>query len=214
MRDFSDFAEPIANEILALYPERASDLAEKTLGGFIIEKTNSRDCYIIRENENVHFFNIVPKAKELWNAINDWAGKASTYEGELDWWMYKEEQRVHNLARDIIIRRLKGLYSYKVYECENYHEYYKGDSEAAALWAWVKNARDNYSNITITAYSREDELKLMKFVRGHESEFVNACNEHKVPYKIDYLLKGIQKNYEGNAKIQWEHDQVFPFCFG
>lgn len=36
-------------------------------------------------------------------------------EMDLDWWMYKEEQRVHNLARDIIIRRLKGLYSYKVY---------------------------------------------------------------------------------------------------
>lgn len=36
-------------------------------------------------------------------------------EMDLDWWMYKEEQRVHNLARDIIIRRLKGLYSYQVY---------------------------------------------------------------------------------------------------
>ena len=105
-------------------------------------------------------------------------------------------------------------HKYTVCECENDSTIYNGDDPKEALMTWINNARRFYTTITILAKTRAAELELMQTFKKNEIEFISRMHENGVPYKMNYITDGVNSNLEGRSKIQWEGDQVFPFCYG
>lgn len=108
MKDFSSYARQIAEELMLKYPERASKEADECLHGYVVTNGRKNVGYVIRPQENGFYFGIVPAAKKMWEAIKDYAEKVETYEGELNEWSYREEQRVYNMARDMVIEKINN----------------------------------------------------------------------------------------------------------
>jgi len=106
MKDFSSYARQIAEELMLKYPERASKEADECLHGYVL--SNGRGAgFVFRPEKDADYYGIVSAANELWDKIEDYGLKVETYEGELHEWIKDERQRVYNIARDIVIEKIK-----------------------------------------------------------------------------------------------------------
>lgn len=72
----------------------------------ILNKRGSNECVSIGKNKAFTMFN--KSIHNLYSAIWDFAECCETYEGELDGWAFREEQRVQEAIRTGIIAYYKG----------------------------------------------------------------------------------------------------------
>lgn len=107
MKDFTtkEYIKPIIDEIKRKYtPAKASKAALDCLHCIAILKRNgTRECIALRPGEPFFIWQHIETVKELYSTLQSWTEAAETEPGELDAWMYREEDRIQAAIRDALI---------------------------------------------------------------------------------------------------------------
>lgn len=104
MKDFTtaDYINPIIGYFKAFYtPVKDKKILEALNCTVLLKKNRVNEYKAIRAKQPLYTYN--PAVKELYAEIADYAEYASTEPGELDEWMYNEEERVQETIRDRLI---------------------------------------------------------------------------------------------------------------
>lgn len=112
MKDFTKekYIKPITDEIKRKYsPVKASKAALDCLHCIaIIKRNGTREYIALRPGEPFFIWEHIETVKELYKALQSWTEAAETEPGELDSWMYREEDRIQAAIRDALIY---GMYN-------------------------------------------------------------------------------------------------------
>lgn len=106
MKDFttSEYLNPVMAFIDALYTPVFDECAKYVLNADVLLKSNhSRNVIRIAAGEPLNF--PVIHSLDVFRDIEEYAGYAATYDGELDRWLYNEQNRVMDAVRDRIIEK-------------------------------------------------------------------------------------------------------------
>ena len=89
------------------------------------------------------------------------------------------------------------------YDCEN------------AIIQWFRLSEKYPTCVSIQPANEKDGLALLKWADMNFEKLEVWAKEHKCPYRIDWLKLEIQKQTNNNkCSMQWEYDEVSPFCMG
>lgn len=91
---------------------------------------------------------------------------------------------------------------------------HENDPENAII-QWFRCGEKNPTCASIQAQTKEDGMKLLKWADLNFEKLEVWAKEHKCPYKTDWLKEQISSQVKNKTcSMQWEYDEVFPFCVG
>ena len=104
MKSFTtpEYIEPIITHFKAFYTPIKDKAILTALNCDVLLKNNHSGDYKAIRNRDCFYVYCTP-VKDVYNAIQDFANYASTYEGELDQWMYDEQERLQNTIKNRLI---------------------------------------------------------------------------------------------------------------
>ena len=95
---------PIMDEIRRTWKPTGSKAAREYLHcEALLQKRGGRDFMAIRIPERGGFYYTGPAARQLIKELAEWTKAAETEPGELDRWLYQEEQRIMEAIRAALI---------------------------------------------------------------------------------------------------------------
>ena len=80
-----------------------------------------------------------------------------------------------------------------------------------AIIQWCRRQKEKPTCGAIMPKTIEDGTKLLEWARDNFDKIEVWMIEHKVPYKKEWLKEQIETTTNG---MQWDGDQIFPFCMG
>ena len=84
-----------------------------------------------------------------------------------------------------------------------------------AIENWFKLNQKYPTCVAIMAMNEESGMAVYKYAYENQDIIKSLASKYKSPYKIDYILKLINKKYKnGRTGITTFPDQLDPFCFG
>ena len=88
------------------------------------------------------------------------------------------------------------------------------DPRNAAI-AWCRMGEKHRTCASVMADTEEAAYALITWAYENFDELRVYMEEHKCPYKPEWMYKVIESQVEkGHSSLQWEFDQVEPFSFG
>ncbi len=84
-----------------------------------------------------------------------------------------------------------------------------------AIIQWFRYSERYPTYASIQPRTREDGIALLRWARDNFEKLETWAKEHKCPYRIEWLREQIESQAEaGECSMQWEYDELFPFCMG
>ena len=88
-------------------------------------------------------------------------------------------------------------------------------SPEGAILKWCKLSKKYPTCVTIQPETEEDGMELLKWANMHSDKLEAYMVQHKNPYKFDWIKEQITSQVaRGKTSMQWNYDQLFPFCMG
>ncbi len=88
------------------------------------------------------------------------------------------------------------------------------DPEQAIL-RWCEFSEKYPTCVSIQPETKEDGLNLLKWAKLNFEKVETYLNRYRCPYRTDWLKTQIFCQVNNNkTSMQWEYDQLFPFCVG
>lgn len=88
------------------------------------------------------------------------------------------------------------------------------DNAADAIKLWFKMGKKYPSCVSIFAKDNSLAQELLEWVVDNYDKFSNMYNTYNTPYKFDYLYNFCINHKDDTNLLQWDGDQVPPFCAG
>ena len=108
-----------------------------------------------------------------------------------------------------IISAISGPFGEPV--CGDIYEY----DPKNAIIQWFSLTEKYPTCVSIQPETIEDGKSLLKWADKNFEKLDVWAKEHKCPYKTDWLKEQINMQVNNNkCSMQWEYDQIFPFCMG
>lgn len=89
---------------------------------------------------------------------------------------------------------------------------YEFSDPEKAIKRWFELGAKMPLCVGITAKTQEDAKALIEC--ASKMDIKSLSEEYRCPYKLEYLLKGIERGLSKKKLIAWEYDEVEPFTFG
>ena len=84
-----------------------------------------------------------------------------------------------------------------------------------ALLQWFKYSKKEPTCVCIQPKTKEDGFAVLKWANENFSKLEEWADKYKCPYKIRWMEEEIAKAVSaGTCSMQWDYDQLFPFCMG
>ena len=84
-----------------------------------------------------------------------------------------------------------------------------------AIIKWCLYSKKYPTCVSIQPETKEDGMKLLKWANEHFDKVEVYLREHKCPYKVDWMKEEIASQVQKNeGSMQWDFDQLYPFCAG
>ena len=91
---------------------------------------------------------------------------------------------------------------------------YEYDPENAII-QWCRYSEKYPTCASIQPESKDAGTSLLKWAKLNFEKVEVYMREHKCPYRIDWMKEQIESQVRnGKNSMQWEYDQLFPFCMG
>ncbi len=88
-------------------------------------------------------------------------------------------------------------------------------SPELAITKWCKLQYGYPTCVAIQPATKEDGMELLKWADANFDKIKKLMEENKCPYKTSYMKEQIKEQVDKNkCSMQWEYDQIFPFCMG
>ncbi len=88
-------------------------------------------------------------------------------------------------------------------------------SPEKAILRWCRYSSQYPTCVSIQPKTREDGLHLLKWASENIEKVRRYLTENKTPYRIDWMIAEILRQAEsGKTSMQWDGDQLHPFCIG
>ena len=84
-----------------------------------------------------------------------------------------------------------------------------------AVIQWFRLSQEEPTCVCIQPKTEEDGMALLKWAEENFDKLEVWAKEHKCPYRIEWLEEEISSQVrKGTCSMQWEYDQLYPFCMG
>lgn len=91
---------------------------------------------------------------------------------------------------------------------------YEYDPENAII-KWCRYQEKYPTCVSIQPETNEDGIALLKWADLNFEKVEVYMKEHKCPYKTGWIREQVKSQIaKGKSSMQWEYDQLFPFCMG
>lgn len=91
---------------------------------------------------------------------------------------------------------------------------YEHDPQNAVI-QWFRLSEKEPTFVSIQPQTKEDGIALLKWAADNIDKLEVWAKEHRCPYKTEWLKEQIlSQAAEGKCSMQWEYDQLYPFCMG
>ena len=91
---------------------------------------------------------------------------------------------------------------------------HEADPENAII-QWFRYSEKYPTCVTIQPETPADGMALLKWVNLNFEKLEVWAKEHKCPYRTDWLKEQVESQIKkGKCSMQWNYDQLFPFCMG
>ncbi len=88
------------------------------------------------------------------------------------------------------------------------------DPENAVI-KWCRYSEKYPTCASIQPATEEDGMALLKWTERNFERIEVYMEQHKCPYKPDWIKEQVSLQVKkGKTSMQWEYDQLFPFCMG
>lgn len=89
------------------------------------------------------------------------------------------------------------------------------DEPQKALMTWFRYSQKYPTCVAIQPETKEDGLALLEWAHHNPDQLDIWAKEYRCPYKIEWLKEQIAEQFkEKRCSMQWNYDQLFPFCMG
>ncbi len=90
----------------------------------------------------------------------------------------------------------------------------ENDPEQAFI-AWCSYSEKYPTCASIQPHTKEDGIECLKWVSLNFDKAEAYMDKYKCPYKKDWIKEQIESQIRGGrCSMQWEYDELFPFCVG
>ena len=84
-----------------------------------------------------------------------------------------------------------------------------------AILRWCEYSEKYPTCVCIQPKTNEDGIKLLKWAEDNFDKVSTYLEKYNAPYKISWMKDMISAQLKnGKCSMQWEYDQLFPFCMG
>lgn len=90
---------------------------------------------------------------------------------------------------------------------------YKMDPQDAIL-QWMRYSEKYPTCVSIQPHTPEDGRSLLQWASDNFAQLDVWAKEYHCPYDKEWLHNEIQAQLSGKISMQWEYDQLHPFCEG
>lgn len=88
-------------------------------------------------------------------------------------------------------------------------------SPEKAVEQWCKYQKKYPSCVSIQPENKAAGINLINWVYLNLDKFEAMVSKSKVPYRFDWMKEQIASQVAtGKCKMQWDYDQITPFCEG
>ena len=89
------------------------------------------------------------------------------------------------------------------------------DDPEKAILEWCKLNKKYPTCVSLQAKTTEDGKALLKWANIHSEKVEAYMISNRCPYKTDWMLNNINLQVNNDkCSMQWEYDELFPFCQG
>ena len=91
----------------------------------------------------------------------------------------------------------------------------KCDNPEAAILEWCKQNEIYRTCVSINPATEDDGRALLKWAVANSDKLEAYMKQYHNPYKFEWLIDQVRTQVINNkVSMQWEYDQLFPFCMG
>ena len=84
-----------------------------------------------------------------------------------------------------------------------------------AIIKWCRFSEKYPTCVSIQPETKEDGMKLLRWAEENFDKVEVYLRKHKCPYKVDWMKEEIASQVQTNTvSMQWNYDQLYPFCAG
>lgn len=107
-------------------------------------------------------------------------------------------------------------YSVILYISEDNFQRKETNNIRTAISYWFQMEPKSRTYCCITCRKKQDACELIDWANDNKEFIEQLYNKYNVSYKLDYLLKAIEKEHNNRCKYFHEGvgDQIYPFCLG
>lgn len=89
------------------------------------------------------------------------------------------------------------------------------DDPKNALIKWFQYSEKYPTCVALQPETKEDGLALLEWAHHNPDQLDIWAKEYRCPYKVEWLKEEVADYvHRGKCSMQWNYDQLFPFCMG
>ncbi len=89
------------------------------------------------------------------------------------------------------------------------------DKPEMAVLRWCELSEKYPTCTSLQPQTKEDGMDLLKWVKLNFEKVATYMSLHKCPYKTEWVKEQVESQLsKGKCSMQWERDELYPFCMG